>query len=96
MCLTLNFFGGEVLLKQSFDTEFRSFPLINRFSDNSRGPGVADMAYCLINGTQANCANSKVGLHTLEIMEKVLLSNNTKQEMKLESTCNRPEISKLI
>lgn len=91
-----NCFGGAVLLKQSFDTEFRSFPLINRFSANSRGLGVADMADCLINGTQTNCANGKVGLHTLEIMEKILLSNHTKQEMELESTCNRPEISKLI
>ena len=91
-----NCFGGEVLLKQSFDREFHTFPLINRFSDNSRGFGVADMADCLIHGTAPHCANGDVALHTLEIMEKILLSNQEKRELSLESTCDRPPISRLV
>lgn len=91
-----NCFGGEVLLKQSFDNEFHTVPFINRFSDNSRGLGVADMADCLIQGTEPHCANGSVALHTLEIMEKILLSNQAKRELTLESTCDRPPISRLV
>lgn len=65
-----NCFGGTVLLKQSFDKEFKPYPLINRFSENSRGLGIADMAYCLANNSSQNCANGRLALHVLEIMEK--------------------------
>lgn len=91
-----NTFGGDVLLKQSFDNEFHSYPLINRFSENSRGLGVSDMAQCLINNSSENCANGILALHVLEIMEKILLSSELKQEIELETTCNRPKISTVL
>ena len=91
-----NTFGGEVLLKQNFDNEFHVHPLINRFSDNSRGLGVYDMAECLFNGSRENCANGELALHVLEIMEKILLSNESKEEIELETTCNRPRISPVL
>ena len=91
-----NNFGGEVLLKQKLDKEFHTCPLINRFSENSRGLGISDMAYCLINNSSENCANGKLALHVLEIMEKIMESNSTHKEMKLISSCKRPEISPVI
>jgi len=91
-----NTFGGEVLLRQNFDNEFQTYPLINRFSDNSRGLGVSDMAECLISGSRENCANGALALHVLEIMEKILLSSEFKKEIELETTCNRPRISPVL
>lgn len=91
-----NAFFGDVLLKQSFDKEFHVVPLFNRFSDNSRGLGIADMAWCLENNSTNNCASGEVALHVLEIMEKILSSNETKKEVELESSCSRPGISPLL
>lgn len=91
-----NHFDGEVLLKQNFDKEFHTYPLINRFSGNCRGLGVSDMAECLLDGSGENCANGLLALHVLEIMEKILLSSELKKEIELETTCNRPRISPLL
>ncbi len=91
-----NEFGGEVLLKQVFDNDFHTYPLLNRFSVNSRGLGVSDMAECLINGSQDNCANGLLALHVLEIMEKILLSSDLKKELELETICKRPGISPVL
>ena len=84
-----NNFGGDVLLKQSFDKEFHTYPLLNSFSSNSRGMGVSDMADCLIKGNRQNCANGEMALHVLEIMEKVLASGKLKKEIEMESSFER-------
>ena len=91
-----NYFGGEVLLKQSFDKEFHACPLINRYSENSRGLGVSDMAYCLMNNSTNNSANGKLALHVLEIMEKILESSDSHREIELNSSCERPAISQIL
>jgi len=95
-----NTFGGEgaseVLLKQNFDKEFHAFPLMNKYSANSRGLGVSDMAHCLMNNLKGNCANGKVALHVLEIMEKILKSSDEQKELTLESYCEKPSISPIV
>lgn len=95
-----NTFGGDganpVMIKQSFDTAFHEFPLLNKYITNSRGLGVSDMAYCLINNSKENCASGKLGLHVLEIMEKIILSSDEKKELTLESYCEKPRISPII
>ncbi len=91
-----NTFGGEVLLKQSFDKEFHAFPLMNRFSANSRGLGVADMAYCLENGTKDNCASGKLALHVLEIMENIIKSNELGKELEITSDYVRSSFSPIV
>ena len=89
-----NTFGGEVLLKQEFDKDFKTYPLITKFSDNSRGYGVSDMAECLESGSKNHRANCRVALHVLEIMEAIHKSNDEKCEIQLKSTCSRPESNK--
>lgn len=91
-----NTFGGEILLKQNFDKEFHTYPLINRFSENSRGIGISDMAYCLISNSSENCASGNLALHVLEIMEKIQESNDIHKEIDLLSFCERPKISPVI
>ncbi|MBQ4086930.1 MAG: Gfo/Idh/MocA family oxidoreductase [Clostridia bacterium] len=91
-----NTFGGDVLLKQSFDKEFHTVPLINRYSANSRGLGVSDMAYCMENDSKENCASGTLALHVLEIMENILKSSKVKKELELTTTCVRPGISPIV
>ena len=85
-----NTFGGEILLKQDFDKEFKSVPLITKYSENSRGYGVSDMAKCLTAGTRDHRASCRLALHVLEIMESIHQSNDKKTEISLRSTCDRP------
>jgi len=91
-----NKYSGEVLLKQHTDSDFKPQQLVNSFSENSRGLGVSDMAYCLINGTDGNCANGKLALHSLEIMEKILESGEKHTEIEIISSFERPEISPIL
>lgn len=87
-----NTFGGEVLLKQSFSSEFRSFPLLTRFSENSRGLGLHDLAQCLLTGRKDNRASGRQALHVLEIMESIHTSSDEHREVKLESTYQLPKL----
>ena len=81
-----NGFGGEVLLRQSFDKTFKAFPLITEYSDNCRGIGLSAMAEALQNGNNVHPANGSQALHVLEIMEKIHTSSDLHRELDLEST----------
>ena len=85
-----NGFGGEVKVKQYFDRDFVSYPLVTPDSENSRGIGLSDMANALLSGRKDHRANGNMALHVLEIMEKIHTSSDTHQELKLETTCDRP------
>ena len=87
-----NTFGGEVLIKQSFDKEFHAYPLTFGNSDNSRGLGVSDMARALEAGTTDHRASGNLAVHVLEIMEKIHTSSNERREVAMESTCERPAL----
>jgi len=85
-----NNFGGEVLVKQHFDTDFKPYPLLTKDSTNSRGIGLSDMAQALLEGRKNHRANGKLALHVLEIMEKIHTSSDEHREIRLESTCEKP------
>ena len=91
-----NTFGGEILLQQSFDTEPHAYPLLHKYSFNSRGLGLSDMAYCLEHGTKNHCASGKQALHVLEIMENILKSNELKKELEITSQYERPDFSPIV
>ena len=86
-----NGFGGEVLVKQSFDKEFHPWPLVTPDSTNSRGIGLSDMAAALRDGRKNHKANGKMALHVLEIMEKIHTSSDEHREIVLDSRCERPD-----
>ena len=85
-----NAFGGPVLLKTQFETEFTEIPLTHGYSENSRGLGVADLAYCLSSGSGNNRAGGGLACHVLEIMQAMHVSAETGQYYKMESCCEKP------
>ncbi len=87
-----NNFHGEVLLKQYFDKEFKSYPLLTADRENSRGLGLSDMADALLNGRNDHRASGTLALHVLEIMESIHTSSNEHREIRLESTCSKPAV----
>jgi len=90
-----NCFDGEVLVKQGFDQGFNPWPLMTENSVNSRGLGLSDMADRILNGRGSHRACGDLALHVLEIMEAIHVSSDQRCQVKLESTCTRPEPMKL-
>ena len=90
-----NGFDGPVLVKQSFDADFKPWPVMTENSVNSRGIGLSDMADRILNGRDSHRASGDIALHVLEIMEAIHVSSDRRCQVKLESTCTRPEPMKL-
>ena len=91
-----NCFDGQILVKQSFDTEFKPWPMMTRDSVNSRGIGLSDMADRILNGRGSHRASGDLALHVLEIMEAIHVSSDEGKQVKLTSTCQRPEKMPII
>lgn len=85
-----NTFSGPVRLLRSTTGEWEDVPVTRRFSENSRGLGVADMATGISSGN-AHRANGSLASHVLEIMQSFATSSDTGRRIDLESTCERPE-----
>ena len=85
-----NGFGGQVMLKQYFDSDFKPYPTTFGYTENSRGLGVWDMADCILTGRKDLRASGKLALHVLEIMEMIHVSSDNKAQVDLQSACDRP------
>ena len=64
-------------------------PLAYGYAENSRGLGVADMAYALRSGRPYR-ANGALTYHVLEIMEAIHDASREGKHIELTSTCERP------
>jgi predicted dehydrogenase len=84
-----NTFGGPIFVKKAGEQEWKEVPLTHGFTENSRGFGVADMAYALRNGRAHRC-NGELTYHVLEIMHAILGASKDGKHYQLESTCERP------
>ncbi|HEY3289936.1 MAG TPA: Gfo/Idh/MocA family oxidoreductase [Anaerolineae bacterium] len=62
-----NGFGGPVLLRRAGEKDWSDVPLTHIYADNSRGIGVADMAYALRSGRPAR-ASGQLAYHVLDVM----------------------------
>ena len=91
-----NGFDGPVLVKQYFDDGFKPWPVMTRDSVNSRGIGLSDMADRILNGRDSHRASGDIALHVLEIMEAIHVSSDEKTQVKLSSTCQKPEMMPII
>jgi predicted dehydrogenase len=85
-----NPFGGDVKIKTYFSSDFETLPLTHIYAENSRGIGVADMAYS-INENKVNRANGEMACHVLETMHAFHQSSNEKKYVELATQCKRPE-----
>ncbi len=84
-----NAFGGKVRLWRSRDEGWQEMPLTHGYTDNSRGIGVADMAYGLRSG-RPHRPSGELAYHVLDVMHAFLDASESGEHVELESTCSRP------
>jgi len=84
-----NGFGGKVRLWRSRDEGWRQMPLTHGYTDNSRGIGVADMAYGLRSG-RPHRPSGELAYHVLDVMHAFLDASESGEHVELESTCSQP------
>jgi predicted dehydrogenase len=84
-----NGFGGPVRVRRPDAEDWIEVPLTHGYARNSRGIGVADLAYALRSG-RPHRASGELGFHVLDIMHAFLDSAHQRQQIDLTSTCTRP------
>lgn len=84
-----NNFGGPVKVKLQ-GADWSDIPLTHGYSENSRGIGVADMAYAIRTGRKHR-ASGELTYHVLEAMHGVHDAANSGQFYNMQSTCSKPE-----
>lgn len=65
-------------------------PMLHGYLDNTRGIGLADMAYALRNGRRPRM-HADLGLHAFEIVEGILRSSKTGRTYEMTTRCERPK-----
>ncbi len=101
-----NLFGGSVLFRDAEHARWRGMPrpqalpdwtevdVVHPFTstshaDNSRGIGLVDMAYAIRDGRPAR-ASGEMALHSMEVMESILLSAQEQRFIPMTTTFERP------
>jgi predicted dehydrogenase len=85
-----NRFDGPVYIRQAKDEAWREIPLTHGYTSNSRGLGIADMAYAMRSG-RVHRANGEMAYHVLDITESFMQSATEGRHITLTSTCPCPE-----
>ncbi|MBS4223009.1 Gfo/Idh/MocA family protein [Lederbergia citrea] len=85
-----NTFGGPVLLRKHGSQEWEEVPLTHGYTDNSRGVGVADMAYAIRSG-RSHRANGHLAFHVLDVMHGIHDASASNTHYELASTCEQPK-----
>lgn len=84
-----NTFGGPVELWDATSRQWRSLELVNAYSDNSRGLGLADLARARQTG-RAPRASGQLAFHVLDAMAALLQAGEQGRVVRLESSAERP------
>lgn len=85
-----NTFGGPVRVKRANHDTWRDVPLTHIYAENSRGIGVCDMAYAIVEGKN-NRASGELAYHVLDAMHAFHDSSQQGRHVTLKSTCKQPE-----
>ncbi|WP_078553758.1 Gfo/Idh/MocA family protein [Bacillus alkalicellulosilyticus] len=85
-----NSFGGPVLVKRFDEDDWSEVPLVNGFTGNDRGLGLAEMAVA-IRKSQKHRADGNLAYHVLEVMQGIHMSSNEGKHYHLHSTAHRPK-----
>ncbi|MEK8128297.1 Gfo/Idh/MocA family oxidoreductase [Paenibacillus filicis] len=83
-----NGFGGPIQVKQR-SGEIVTFPLSHGITEQSRGIGLADMAYAIQSG-RAHRASGSLATHVLNVMFGIFESSHTEQHVPIKMKCDRP------
>ncbi len=84
-----NNFGGVVRVRKAREQDWVEVPLTHGYTQNSRGLGVADMAYALRSG-RPHRASGELAYHVLDIMHAIHDASREGRHVELASTCERP------
>jgi predicted dehydrogenase len=84
-----NTFGGPVRIYRAEERTWREAPLTHSYAANSRGLGVADMAYALRSG-RPHRANGELTYHVLDVMHAIHDASEQGRSIDLSSTCAQP------
>jgi len=88
-CPDPNTFGGRVQIRGRTDTEWREVPVERVHAEQSRGIGLADMAWAMRSG-RAHRASGEMASHCVEVMQSLIESAQKGRRLKIGSTCERP------
>jgi predicted dehydrogenase len=84
-----NFFGGAVKLKQS-NGEIKEIPLTHAYEEDSRGIGMAEMAYAIQSG-RPNRASGKLARHILDVSLSIFEASEAGKHLAVEADIEQPE-----
>ncbi len=84
-----NGFGGPVRIRRAGDDDWHLVPLSHGYVENSRGIGVADMAYALRSG-RPHRTSGELAYHVLDVMQATLDAPSSGTYVHTQSTCERP------
>jgi predicted dehydrogenase len=85
-----NTFGGPVRVQLAGAKEWTEVPITHGYTQNSRGLGVADMAYAIQEGREHR-ANGELAYHVLDLMHTIHDASREGRHIEMSSTCHRPE-----
>lgn len=85
-----NRFDGPVYIRRANDETWREVPLTHGYTSDSRGLGIADMAYAM-RSSRLHRANGELAYHVLDVIESFMDSAAEGRHVMLTSTCTRPE-----
>ena len=88
-----NMFHGEIRIQQR-NGETHSFPYSHGFAEDSRGIGVADMAYAIRSGRKHR-ASGELASHVLDIQLGIMASSKEGRHIAIPSRCEQPAPSPL-
>lgn len=84
-----NTFDGPVRVRRPGDAEWTAVPLTHGYAGNSRGLGVAEMAYALQSG-RPHRASGALAYHVLDIMHAFHDASQRSRHADVASSCARP------
>jgi predicted dehydrogenase len=84
-----NTFGGRVQLRRAADREWTEIPVERPHASQSRGIGLADMAWALRTG-RPHRASGAMASHCVDVMQSFVESAKQGRRRKIGSTCARP------
>jgi predicted dehydrogenase len=84
-----NGFGGPVSVYRPGSDGWKEVPHSHKYAENSRGLGVADMAYAIRSGRPFR-ANGEMAYHALDIMHAFHDASEKGRFVNMRSSCRRP------
>jgi len=84
-----NRFSGPVQIRGAGEKQWTDVPLVEGYTENSRGIGPADMAHAIATG-RAHRASGELAYHVLDVMTACQEASDKNQHVRIASTADRP------